>query len=248
MATPQPSELSPPLLRLCRGDFTEITAHLASLRNTRAAGSALAALRPVPFVTAFRTAALQEELSKAALPEDVGCPTFSPLLTFRSCILTSSLQRPHYRICRAAARLRTQLPSGGGGVALVTSPYQNAAQAREGNDWHAVGVVRRGNTIWIFNPEFVESDYASALQPLRLASIRGVRIVQSLVQSIGAHGAHIQYCFISGLGERDRLVCVGQSVQWIEGVLDGSNPDPFTPGPEQPAAWLRLGLVGLPAV
>lgn len=119
-------------------------------------------------------------------------------------------------------------------------------QAQDANDWHAVAVVRKGNTMWIYNAEFLEADYAAALQPLRLASIRGVRIVQSLVKNISAHGAALQHCFITGLGEKDQQACIGRSIQWIESVLDGTNPDPFTPGQAQPPSWRSLNLVGLP--
>jgi hypothetical protein len=84
------------------------------------------------------------------------------------------------------------------------------------------------------------------LQPLRLASIRGVRIVQALVQNIGGHGAALQHCFIQGFGSADNLSCIGRSIQWMEGVLDQSNADPFVPGANQPATWLALSLVGLP--
>lgn len=109
-----------------------------------------------------------------------------------------------------------------------------------------MAIVRKSTTIWIFNPEFLESDYTEALQPLRLASIRGVRIVQSLVKNIGANGAKIQHCFIQGIGEKDHPTCIGRSIQWMESTLDGSNPDPFIPGPNQPIAWCTLNLVGLP--
>jgi len=108
-------------------------------------------------------------------------------------------------------------------------------------------VVRKANTIWIFNPEFLEPDYQNNPPPLRLASIRGVRVVQSLVKNIGAHGANIAYCFIQRIAEQDNLTCIGRSVQWIEGVLDASNLDPFIPGPDQPATWFGLSLIGLPA-
>jgi hypothetical protein len=120
-------------------------------------------------------------------------------------------------------QLRPQLPVGTGGLTLVTSPYQNAAAATQANDWHAVAVVRRGNTLWIFNPEFRNAEYAAAQQPLRLVSIHGVRIVQSLVKAISKHGVEIQHCFITGISEQNNMSCIGRSVQWMEGILDGTN-------------------------
>lgn len=79
MASPQPPALSNTLQALCHGDFTQITAHLAGLQNTRAPGTALATLRPVPFVTAFRTANLRVAQVNAALPEDVSVCSLIPL-------------------------------------------------------------------------------------------------------------------------------------------------------------------------
>jgi hypothetical protein len=86
------------------------------------------------------------------------------------------------------------------------------------------------------------------IQPLRLASIRGVRIVQSLVGEIRKHGAPIQHCWITGFGEQNNMSCIGRSIQWIEGVLSGVNQESFTPSAAQPGHWKRLALTGLPAV
>lgn len=106
-------------------------------------------------------------------------------------------------------------------------------------------VVRKGSTLWIFNPEFNEPSYSHVPPPLRLVSIRGVRVVQSLVKNIGAAGASIQHCFMQGIDKQEGPTCIGRSVQWMEDFLDGSNADPFQLGGNQLQGWVSLDLTGL---
>lgn len=228
---------------LCAGDFIALDHYLATLANSRQ--DDLSTMKIAPFVTAFRTASLRAEQVDAALKEDVSVvyillsfPTLTP------CLLCG--QRPHYAACKAVPQLRPYLPAGVGGIALVVSAYQNAVQSRDANDWHAVVVIRKGSTLWIFNPEFNEASYSHVLRPLRLASICGVRVVQSLVKNIGAVGASIQHCFMQGLNKQEGPTCIGRSVQWMEDFLDGSNADPFQPGRNQlQEGWVSLDLTSL---
>lgn len=141
-------------------------------------------------------------------------------------------------------QLRPLLPVGVGGIALITSSLSNAT-AGGSNDWHAVAILRKGDTLWIFDPAFAPADYASITPPLRLSRIRGTRVVQALLLAIRAAGAAIQHCFIQGIGDQSQS-CMPRSVQWIEGVLDGSNPDAFVPGVIPDAAtWVSIGLQGI---
>lgn len=82
MAAPHPPYLSEALQDLCSGNFTDITTHLTTLTNTCNLGTALATIRPVLFVTAFRTANLRVEQMNAALPEDVSYISPLPSLLY----------------------------------------------------------------------------------------------------------------------------------------------------------------------
>lgn len=70
-----------------------------------------------------------------------------------------------------------QLPAGVGGIAIVTSPLQNAAQLAKANEWHAAVVMRTGPDMWIFDPAF---DINNLPKDGLLARVRGLIIAQNI--------------------------------------------------------------------
>ncbi|KFY76792.1 hypothetical protein V498_09501 [Pseudogymnoascus sp. VKM F-4517 (FW-2822)] len=62
--------------------------------------------------------------------------------------------KPFYEVCETVTNARKQLPAGLGGIAIITSPLQNAAQLAKANEWHAAVIMRKGATMWIFDLAF----------------------------------------------------------------------------------------------
>ncbi len=130
-----------------------------------------------------------------------------------------------------------QLPAGVGGIAIVTSPLQNAAQLAKANEWHAAVVMRTGPDMWIFDPAF---DINNLPKDGLLARVRGLIIAQNIWTAIGVKGAPIQNCYIQGIKEEEEPTCLGRSIQFVERFLDGSNVEPF-----KGDKWFRLDTKGV---
>ena len=125
------------------------------------------------------------------------------------------------------------LPAGLGGLAIITSPLQNASQlAQGGNDWHAAVVIRKGRNMWIFDPAFDLNDLP---RDGLLSRARGLIIAQNIWTAIRQKGAQIKNVYVQGIREVEELSCLGRSIQFVERFLDGTIEDPFATD-----QWLSL--------
>lgn len=120
-------------------------------------------------------------------------------------------------------------PSGQGGVGAVVSFLSNATQWWQpaNNNSHAVGVLRQGNTIWIFDPQYVMGSAT------RLPSIRGLRNVTRMLQAPSF--SSVTMIQVQGIGNT-RAECMGRTAEWIDnvaqapGALSPYPPNTFVPG------------------
>jgi len=120
---------------------------------------------------------------------------------------------PDRRAYNAGASLSTVRPSfpASGGVGMITSRLENAAQASQGfNTWHTVGLLRIGTTAWIFDPMYVMGTYD------RLSNIPGLANVVRLLGILGKTG--VTEVQILGLGS-ELEECMGQSARWVDAVI-----------------------------
>ncbi|OBT49505.1 hypothetical protein VE04_10134, partial [Pseudogymnoascus sp. 24MN13] len=182
------------------GDYTAITTHLQSLTNQRA--DEHRTMKFAPFITAFQSYGRKLQTIAAAPEED----------------------KPFYEVCETVPNARKQLPAGLGGIAIITSPLQNAAQLATANEWHAAVVMRKGATMWIFDPAF---DLNNPPKDSLLTRAKGLVIAQNIWTEIGRNGARIQNVYIQGVGENEEPTCLGRSIQFVERFLNGSITEPF---------------------
>ena len=116
---------------------------------------------------------------------------------------------------------------------MVVSPMQNAAQASIGaaNDWHTVGVLRQGQTAWVYDPAYSAGAYT------RLPMIPGTSNVTRLFNSTGF--GNITLVQVQGIGS-PQLDCMGRSAQWVDNVIRAPHalapyaPQTFVPGQPTP--------------
>ena len=146
------------------------------------------------------------------------------------------MDRPQYEAGRAVGSATGYYPAGTGGVGLITSPYANAAvsSTSASNEWHTVGILRHGDTVWIHNPAYAPppSDVSEAE---RLPMVPGMSNVSRLLNSTG-FGA-IRYIFIQGpdVPVQESMECMGRSAQWVDNVIQAATAThPFLPGHFQP--------------
>jgi hypothetical protein len=111
-------------------------------------------------------------------------------------------------------------PSGIGGVGMVTSSLQNTTQAS--NDWHTVGVLRHGQTVWVHDPQYVPGSQT------RLPMIPGTANVTRLLNSPG-FGA-VNQVQVQGLAAAPGE-CMGRTAQWVDNVISAPGAlAPYQPG------------------
>jgi hypothetical protein len=145
--------------------------------------------RACPVVATYSTGAVRNQAIATALPEAV----------------------PHYQAGVAVSSATRYYPSGQGGVGVVVSPMQNAAGVQMGlNDWHAVGVLRQKQTMWIQDPAYVTGSQD------RLPNIPGTSNVTRLLNSHG-FGA-VNQIQVQGLGDTS-VACMGRSAQFMDNVI-----------------------------
>ena len=133
-----------------------------------------------------------------------------------------------YTAGRTAISVTRHFPSTVGGVGIVVSPLQNAAQAQQGlNSWHAVGVLRHGQTLWIQDPSYVQGTQT------RLPMIAGTSNVSRLI-STNNFGA-IHQIQVQGLSDTHAR-CMARSAQFMDNVIGAPGamapypPNTFIPG------------------
>jgi hypothetical protein len=132
--------------------------------------------------------------------------------------------RPQYQAGVAVGSATRFFPAGRGGIGMVASPLQNSAQssATASNEWHTVGVLRLGGSVWVYDPMYQMGSQT------RLPMMAGVSNVTRLLNSTGFGSVtHVQ---VWGDGS-DNQDCMGRTAQWIDNVVNASNaPEPFPEG------------------
>ena len=163
--------------------------------------------RTAPIVATYATAAQRTQAINGALPQDL----------------------PHYQAGVVVGTATRYYPTGIGGVGMVTSPLQGAAQssATGANDWHTVGVLRQGKTVWVHDPAY------QMYSQDRLPIIPGTSNVTRLLNSTGF--GTINQVQVQGFGSAEQD-CMGRSAQWVDNVINAPGavapypPGTFTPG------------------
>ena len=115
-------------------------------------------------------------------------------------------------------------PSTQGGVGLVTSPFNSAAQASAGepNAWHTVAVLRQGPTAWVYDPAYTTGSQE------RLPMVPGTANVGRLLSSPGF--GQVRQVQIQGIGSGGQD-CMGRAAQWVDNVIGAPTaPAPFPAG------------------
>ncbi|KAL5348501.1 hypothetical protein ACLOAV_006984, partial [Pseudogymnoascus australis] len=95
-------------------------------------GDALGSMKFAPFVTAFQSTQRKAQTIASVLEAD----------------------KPFYEVCETVPKACKHLLVVLGGLAILASPLQNASQLSQANDWHATVLMRKGSTMWIFDPAF----------------------------------------------------------------------------------------------
>ena len=146
--------------------------------------------RVAPVVATYPTATHRTQAIAGALPHDVQ--------QFQAGVAVGSATRYY--------------PSGIGGVGLVASPLQSAAQSSStgANEWHTVGVLRQGPTIWVHDPAYQPNSQT------RLPMIPGTSNVTRLLNSAGF--GTVNQVQVQGLGS-PVPDCMGRSAQWVDNVI-----------------------------
>lgn len=166
--------------------------------------------RVAPVIATYATAAHRTQAINGALPYD----------------------QPQYQAGAVVGAATRYYPTGIGGVGLVTSPLQSAAQSSAGaNDWHTVGVLRQGQTAWVHDPAYQMGSQT------RLPMIPGTSNVTRLFNSTG-FGA-VSQVQVQGFGSSQQD-CMGRSAQWVDNVIGALGaiapypPGTFVPGQATP--------------
>jgi hypothetical protein len=144
--------------------------------------------------------------------------------------------RPQYEAGRTVGSATRFYPTSTGGVGMVASPYANAAvsSATANNEWHTVGVLRHGDTVWVHNPAYAPPSANMSLSQ-RLPVIPGMSNITRLLNSTGF--GTINYLFIQGpdILIQDSIECMGRSAQWVDNVISAPTAThPFPAGYFQP--------------
>ena len=164
-------------------------APLASYIQTQAANHNNSAYRACPIIATYATGQVRKQALATAAPEAL----------------------PEYQAGMSVSSATRYFPTGQGGVGIVVSPMQNGAGIQMGqNNWHAVGVLRQGTTLWIQDPAYITGSTT------RLPLIPGTSNVTRLLNSPGF--GTISQIQVQGLADGD-LGCQGRSAQFVDNVL-----------------------------
>ena len=169
-----------------------------------------------PVVASYADAKAKNTAIKGALPEDQS--QYQAGVTVSSAVI-------YYPVNR-------------GGVGMVASSLQNAAQSSTTgqNEWHTVGILRRNKTVWVYDPAYQMNSFD------RLSMVPGTSNVEKLFKST-IFGT-VELIQIQGIGS-NQLDCMGRTAQWVDnvihaaGALDPYPDDTFKPG-EVTEGWQRI--------
>lgn len=152
--------------------------------------------------------------------------TISPLIATyenqkqRKAVLTKAIRSDRAQ-CKAGAAISTTVkfyPSKTGGIGIICSPLYS--QDGHESEWHAVAMLRKRKTVWIFDPAYVMNSQ------VRLSEIPGTANIIHLL-NFKAFG-RVEMIQIQGVGSMD-VDCMGRSAQWIDWVAGTSEQKSFCP-------------------
>ncbi len=174
-------------------------------------GTNTTSYRVAPIVAAYPTAAHRSQAVSGALP----------------------LDQQQYQAGAVVGAATRYYPTTAGGVGMVTSPLQSAAQSSASgvNDWHTVGVLRQGQTVWVHDPAYQMHSQT------RLPMIPGTSNVTRLLNSTGF--GTVSQVQVQGFGSSQQD-CMGRSAQWVDNVTNAPGavapypPNTFVPGQVTP--------------
>lgn len=200
MAYPYWAQPIPPQYDWGTASFQTLTNYAAQQPAAYAYANPDGSLRVAPIVATYSTLAQKRSCINGALPQD-------------------QAQYAGGAVVGAATRY---FPAGNGGVGMVTSPMQTAAQASAtgANEWHTVGVLRQGGSVWIHDPGYTIDSQ------IRLPQIPGTSNVTRLLGSNGF--GNVNQVQVQGFGSTN-AECMGRSAQWVDnvlGVVDATAPFP----------------------
>ena len=196
--------------------FYQLTQYAAQQNATQKNSNNPTNYRVAPVVASYSTAEVKAAAINGALPAD--------LRQYQAGV-TVSTAAAHYPVNR-------------GGVGMVTSSLQSAAQssATSLNDWHTVGILRHGRTVWVYDPAYKMDSQT------RLSMVPGTSNVEKLFKT-STFGT-IELIQIQGFGS-DQLDCMGRTAQWVDnvirvpGALDPYPDGTFIPG-EVTHGWQQI--------
>lgn len=187
----------PPPSDFCPEDFARLAQYAAEQHSSNSSPYQVA-----PVVAAYATSKQRIDAISGALPED----------------------RAQYQAGVVVGSATRFFPAKRGGVGMVTSPLQGAAEASatSGNDWHTVGLLRRGASIWIYDPAYRMGSQS------RLPNIPGTSNVTRLLGSTGFGAVtHVQ---VQGCGS-EAQDCMGRAARWVDRVIGAAGtPNPYPEG------------------
>jgi len=200
MASPYWNQPLPPQYNWGVHGFSNLASYAAQQPAAYAASAQPNPLRVAPIVATYATQQQRQNLITGALPVDRA--------QYGSGVVVGSATRYY--------------PVGQGGIGMVTSLMQNAAQssATGANNWHTVGVMRQGGTVWMHDPAYVMNSQQ------RLPQISGTSNVTRLINSSGF--GNVNQIQVQGFGSANHE-CMGRSAQWVDNVLrvpNATNPYP----------------------
>jgi hypothetical protein len=184
------------------GDFARLAQYTASQREANCSPYEVA-----PVVATYASQQQRIQAIEGALPED----------------------RAQYQAGVVVGSATRFYPARRGGIGIVVSPLQNTAQvsADASNEWHAVGVLRHGASLWVYDPAYRMDSHA------RLPMIPGVSNVMRLLNSTGF--GNITYVQVRGDASESED-CMARAARWVDQVTSaGERTDgPFIEGQPTP--------------
>jgi hypothetical protein len=124
--------------------------------------------------------------------------------------------RAQYEAGRVVGSATRYYPTGRGGVRIIASPYASASEssATGSNEWHTVGMLCHGDTIWLHDPAYAL--LRDVTQPQRLPLVPGTSNVTRLLDSSGF--GTVSNCYIQGPSAptTNSMPCMGQRAQWVD--------------------------------
>jgi hypothetical protein len=137
----------------------------------------------------------------------------------------SPADQEQYKAGRAVNSATRYYPSTQGGVGLVASSFNNAVQglaSNASNEWHTVGVLRQGPTVWVYDPSYTPSSQT------RLPMVPGTANVTRLLNSPGFGQVTQVQIYGGGISSPE---CMGRAAQWVDNVIGAPTaPAPFPAG------------------